>query len=175
MERGKAKGLSRAQAAGHPKRGEPLASHRDNLPKATDQINAAVRRMRHGDSLRNAAKEAGVGEGQLRQFLKRRNMASRKGKRWIIYDRRPREVPVRTAGGLSIVKTNLKGAEAAGQGWSVQGNALSKHDLEILASLEGKGVTDINGRFHPFETDPNALLRLASSEDDAFHEIYRIL
>lgn len=175
MERGKTKGLSRAQAAGHPKRGEPLATNRDRLPKATDQINAAIKRMSRGDTLRGAAKEAGASERQLRRFLKLRNMAARDGQRWKIYDRRPREVAVRTSSGLSIVKTNLKGAEVAGYGWSVQGKALSKHDLDLLATLDGKGVIDVNGRFHPFETDPNALLRLASSEDDAFHEIYRIL
>ena len=175
MERGKTKGLSRAQAAGHPKRGEPLATNRDRLPKATAEINIAIKRMSRGGTLRGAAREAGASERQLRRFLKLHNMAVRNRQRWKIYDRRPREVAVRTSDGLAIVKTNLKGAEVAGHGWSVQGNALFKHDLDLLATLEGKGVTDINGRFHPFETDPNALLRLASSEDDAFHEIYRIL
>lgn len=175
IQRGVARGLTRAQAAGHPKLGEPLAANVGRLTKATKEINLAISNMRNGDSLRAAARDAGVSEQRLRRFLQRRNMAVRKGNQWHIHDLRPREVPVLSDGRLIVAKTDLKEAQIAGYGWDVQGRARNTHDLDLLEELEGKGVTDVSGHFHPFETDPNTLLRLAATEDDAFYEVYQIL
>lgn len=176
VERGTARGLTESQARGHPKRGEPLASNAGRLPKADDALNAAIRRMRHGDSLRGAAKAEGTSEKRLRRYLKLHNMAGRKGRTWRIYDERMRKVPLRSEGRLkTIIVKGAKTASGAGRAWDLQGRATAQHDMELLAALEGDGLTDVQGRFHPFETDPNTLYRLADADGDAFRELYKII
>lgn len=175
VERGTARGLTESQARGHPKRGEPLASNIARLPKADDALNAAIRRMRHGNSLRGAAIAEGTSEKRLRRYLKLHNMAVRKGRTWRIYDERMRKVPLRSEGRLKqIIVKGAKAASGAGRAWDVQGRATSSHDMDLLAALEGDGITDVNGQFHPLETDPNALYRLADADGDAFRELYQI-
>lgn len=48
------------------------------------------------------------------------------------------------------------------------------NDIEILTPFIGQGVTDSSGRFHPFETNPNAIHRLKAAGGPAFHEVYRL-
>ena len=176
VERGTARGLTESQARGHPKRGEPLASNAGRLPEADDALNAAIRRMRHGDSLRGAAKAEGTSEKRLRRYLKLHNMAVRKGRTWRIYDERNRHVPIRSEGRLKkIIVKGAKAASGAGKAWDAQGRATSDHDMDRLAALRGEGLTDEHGRFHPFETDPNTLYRLADADGDDFAEFYKII
>lgn len=63
----------------------------------------------------------------------------------------------------------------AGAYWDAQGRFVRSNDISLLRPFEGKGVTDIKGRFRPFETDPNELHRIASMDAPAFHEIYEIV
>jgi hypothetical protein len=55
------------------------------------------------------------------------------------------------------------------------GRFLRSNDLALLRPYRGKGVTTIDGRFVPLETDPNVLHRLASAGLPVFHEIYAIV
>ncbi|MHA6288665.1 hypothetical protein [Maricaulis sp. CAU 1757] len=176
VERGRKRGLSPSQARGHPRQGEPLASNVDRLPKSTPRIEAAVRLMRGGVGIGAAAREAGVSEKRLRTFIRLRNLATRRGRVWTIHDPRVRRVPVQTGGRVQeIFVDGFKPASKAGQAWDRQGRFTSTNDIDLLAELHGQGVTDIHGRFYPFETNPNALHRIAAVEEIAFHEIYRIV
>jgi hypothetical protein len=49
-------------------------------------------------------------------------------------------------------------------------------DRQLLAPYDSqwRGVTDVSGRFHRFETDPNRLYELDSKGEPNFPEIYRI-
>ena len=46
--------------------------------------------------------------------------------------------------------------------------------LSFYYRFKGDGVTDVKGRFHPFETDPNELHRLRQMDLPPFHEIYQV-
>lgn len=175
IDRGLARGLTQAQARGHPRKGEPLASNRDRLPKSSDEIEAAVRVMRDGGSLRSAARAAGVSEKRLRRFLKLHNLATRTGRTWTIHDPRVRRIPVISRGKLeTIFVPGFKPASKAGRAWDRQGRFTETNDLDLLADLAGDGVTDIRGRFFTFETDPNVLHQIVAAEEPAFWEIYAI-
>ena len=175
MERGKARGLTPSQARGHPRKGEPLASNKDRLPPSTPAIEAAIRAMRTGESLRGAARSAGITESRLRRFLKRRNLASRKDRIWVIHDPRLRRVPIISKGQVkTITVQGFDRASEAGRAWDKQGQFTKTNDANLLAELEGAGLTDILGNAHPFETDPNALHRIVAMEEPQFHEIYKI-
>lgn len=176
VERGLARGLSPSQARGHPRKGEPLASNAERLPESTKPIEAAIRLMQHGANLRNAAREAGTSERALRRFLKLRNMASRKGRMWRIYDDRRRQVPIISNGRLKeIFVQGYPPAAKAGRAFDLQGRFLVDQDEALLAPLIGDGLTDIKGVFHPFETNPNALYRLLQAEEPFFPEHYQII
>lgn len=176
IERGQARGLTRSQARGHPRKGEPHASNADRVPRSTPAIETALRRMRHGASLRGAAREAGTSEYALRRFLKLRNMATRHGRTWKIHDPRIRRIAVQSGGEVhTIFVRGFREASKAGRASDRQGRFTRTNDIDLLADLRGEGVTDIHGRFYPFETDPNALHRIAAVEDVAFPEIYQIV
>lgn len=176
LERGRELGRTPSQARGHPRKGEPLASNRDRLPEATDGINRAIRLMQHGASLRGAARDAGTSERALRRFLKLHNMATRKGRVWRIYDPRVRRIGVQSRGEVhKIFVRGFAPASKAGRAWDRQGRFTRTNDNDLIAELHGEGVTDIHGRFYPFETDPNALHRIAAVEDVTFEEVYGIV
>jgi hypothetical protein len=69
----------------------------------------------------------------------------------------------------------LQEASCGGAFWDAAGRFVRTNDLGLLESYHGEGVTDARGRFHPFETDPNELHRLAAMDAPAFHEIYEIV
>lgn len=176
LERGRARGLTKSQARGHPRQGEPLASYADRLPDSSPETEAALRLMRSGVGIGAAAREAGVDEKRLRKFIRVRNLASRTGKVWRIHDPRSRRVAVQTEGRIQAVFVDgFKLASKAGEAWDLQGRFTRTNDIALLTKLRGQGVTDIHGRFHPFEIDPNALHRIAAVEEIAFHEIYQIV
>ncbi|WBQ14215.1 hypothetical protein L2D00_05905 [Hyphomonadaceae bacterium BL14] len=176
VERGLARGLTPSQARGHPRKGEPLASNAGRLPQSSREIEAAIRFMRDGASLRGAARDAGTSERALRRFLKLHNMVSRKGRVWRIYDPRERRIGVQSEGQVhKIFVRGFDPASKAGRAWDRQGRFTRTNDIDLIADLRGEGVTDIHGRFYPFETDPNALHRIAAVNEVPFHEIYQIV
>ena len=54
------------------------------------------------------------------------------------------------------------------------GKFLPDGDASILAEFRGDGVTDMQGRFHPFETDPNTLYVLDATGELSIPETYKI-
>jgi hypothetical protein len=176
LQRGRERGLTKAQARGHPRKGEPLASNAHRAPQSTPAIDNALLQMQHGASLRGAAREAGTSEYALRRFLKLRNMATRQGRVWKIHDPRIRQIAVQSGGQVHTpFVRGFREASKAGRAADHQGRFTRTNDIDLLADLRGEGVTDIHGRFYPFETDPNALHRIAAMDDVSFPEIYQIV
>ncbi len=151
IERGLARGLTSSQARGHPRKGEPLASNRDSPPKSSDEIEAAIRLMRDGETLRGASRHAGVSEKRLRRFLKLRNLATRSGRVWTIHDPRVRRIPVISRGKLeTIFVPGFEPASRAGRAWDRQGrfviaDGYTERDgtAEVCAFLEGLSCADL--------------------------------
>ncbi len=174
IARAEAKGLSRSQARGHPKSGEPPA--RSSKPSADKKIDHAIRAMHEGSSLTGAAKAARVSSERLRRYLKTFEVASRVGRAWVLTDNRPRRVPIIVGSSLKVVVVpNFGEASKAGRYSNAVGKFVDTGELHHIEPFEGDGVRDLNGEFHPFETDPNDLLRYAMKDEPEFHEIYQIV
>lgn len=174
-QRGLAKGLSLSVARGHARAGErPRPPNRVPVnPKVKEEV--AIRIMKAGFPLQRAAKVTGISEQRLRRYIKENVGAVRTGKGWIFNDQRPRRFPVYTEGQLkTLVVTPYEDSRASLFMHAVR-YFLPSGDIAVLAPYVGKGVTDISGRFHPFEVDPNRLYELDAAGELNFPEFYRII
>jgi hypothetical protein len=106
----------------------------------------------------------------------RRKAAIRKRKGILSAIRRlPRKMPVFTAGRQLAVTANRKNTALIARYMSAVGHFLKTNDPKYLTEFKGRNVKDVKGRIHPFETDPNTLYRLASTGNEPFEEVYRIV
>jgi hypothetical protein len=175
VQRGLAKGLSRSQSRGHARAGErprpanPIAVN----PKGREET--AIRIMKAGFPLRQAAKAAGVPEQHLRRYIKENVGATRVGNRWVFQDQRPRQYPVYSENELKTLVLTPFEASRASQFMHAVRQFISTGDIAILAPFARQGVIDVNGRFHPFEVDPNRLYELDAAGELNFPEFYRII
>jgi hypothetical protein len=176
IARGLARGLSRSQARGHPKAGERFI---EPSPKGTvpdPKLEVAFKRLRSGESLTQAAKSAHVSRERFRRYVAAKGLARLEGRRWVITDERPRKVATLTKGRQrELTVPTLQEASIAGAYWDAAGRFVRSNELDILDPFQGRGISDARGRFHPFETDPNELHRLAAMDAPAFHEVYEII
>ena len=176
IRHGLTRGLSRSQARGHPRASETLASKGVGVPEPDAGLEAAVRRLREGDSQRTAAKAEGISADRLRRFIYGHKLAERVGRRWVIKDERPRRVPTLTEGEVKAVTVpGFDEASKAGSYWNDVGRFIRSNQPEFLLPYAGDGLTDLKGGFIPFETDPNELHRIAAMDTPPFHEIYQII
>ena len=125
-------------------------------------------------TLRDAARNFGLSEQHLRRYVKENVNATRRGRLWIIDDQRPRRFPVYSEGQLKTLTLKPYQASEAGSFMHAAGRFLRTGDRQLLDPYEGRGVADVTGRFHRFETDPNRLYELDSKGEANFPEIYRI-
>lgn len=172
IKRGEAKGLTRSQARGHAKASElPLRTR--TQPPINDRIEFAVRAMNRGASLSAAAKQEGVSRERLARHVRENDIGKSNGRKWTMKDRRPRGVAT-LSNGEALTPTVLGFAEAslAGSYWNDKSRFLQSNDIKFLTPYRGKGVIDSKGRFIPFETDPNEVLRLANASLPLFYEVY---
>jgi len=172
IQGGMSKGLSRSQARGHARAGERPRPSRQVNPRSKEEM--AIKVMAGGITLRDAAKGFGLSEQHLRRYVKENVNAVWKGRRWIIEDQRPRQFPVYSEGELKTLTLKPYEASEAGSYMYSAGRFLRTGDRQLLNAYEGRGVADVNGRFHRFETNPNRLYELDSSREPNFPEIYRI-
>ncbi len=177
LARGKAKGLSRAQARGHPKAGERLLSGmRPTAPVSDAKIEAAIRLMHDGKALSTSARAAHMSVERLGRIIKQNNIARLKGRTWQMSDNRPRRVPVIVGSNVKAVTVpSFDEASKAGGYHNAVHRFVMSGDLSHMEPFVGQELTDVKGRSHPFETDPNALLRYAAKDEPPFHEIYQII
>lgn len=180
IARGAARGLSRSQARGHPKGSEAPASFETSAPKAKPKadpaLEAAILAMNRSKSLIQAARDARVSPERLRRQLISKSLAFKQGARWALADNRPRRVPmIERARTKAVVVPGFDEASRVAKYHNAIGLFLRSQDLNSLEAFRGQGVTDTQGRFHPFETDPNALIPYALKDEPEFHEIYQII
>jgi hypothetical protein len=174
-QRGLSKGLSVSQARGHARAGErpkpanPIFAN----PKSREEL--AIRAMKAGFSLRDTTKTFGMSEQHLRRYAKENAGAVRVGCRWVFEDQRARRFPIYSEGELKTVTLIPREASRAALYMHAVRRFLPSGDASILAHYAGEGVTDVHGRFHPFEVDPNRLYELDSAGELSFPEFYRIV
>ena len=171
---GTTRGLSRSAARGHPRAGErvrpPTASAID--PNSREEL--ALKMMRRGRSLREAASHYRMSQERLRAYLKENTEATREKGKWVIFDRRVRQFPIYSNGRVVTPLLAPDQASDAGRYMQAVKRFLHSGDNSFLTPFEGKGVRDTSGKFHPFELDENTLYELDHRGEAVIPEQYRI-
>jgi hypothetical protein len=177
IARGRAKGLSRSQARGHPAANEKhISRKRKPAPLDDHRLQAALRSLRQEKSLSATAREIGVSPERLRHHLASANLAKKRGRRWKVRDDLPRRLLIYSEGrAKAITVANRKAAALVGLYMSSVQTALRTGDRGWISLFDGSSMTDSAGVRHPFETNMNTLYRLANLGGESFEQVYRIV
>lgn len=174
IERGIKKGLSRSQARGHPKAKEK--NIRKPRPISDDSLQISLKALRSGKTLAEAAREIRVSPERLRNQAKALGVIKRRGRQWIVRANLSRQMLVFSRGEeYSIIVGHMRHASKIGRYMSAVSKFLSSNDPVHLKPFIKKSVIDENGKVYIFETNPNALYRIAASGGETFEQIYRII
>jgi hypothetical protein len=170
------KGLTRAQARGHPGPSQALASQPSKAPGYNRQLEAGFQVFRAGKPLSVAAKEVHVAPERLRRYVLGQGVAERRGMRWqALPDKRQRRMLMYTNAETRTVTVDLSEAARVGAYMSAVHRFLQTNDIGYIEVFKGNSVMDFRGTKHPFETNPNILYRLAHTDDETFERVYRII
>ena len=174
IERGRAKGLSKSQARGHPTSKEKHIKAPRPIPDEKLQI--SLQALRSGKSLQEAAKEIRVSPDRLRNQAKAKGAIRKHQGRWAVIKKLHREMLIYSDGNaLSITLSQPKQSSKIGRYMSAVHSFMRTNNANYLKPFEGQTVIDASGKTYPLETNPNALYRLASSGSDSFEQVYRIV
>lgn len=174
IERGLAKGLTLSQARGHPKAGEK--NIKKPRPIQDEAFQISLKALRSGKTLAEAAKEIRVSPERLRNQAKKRGAIRKKGRRWIVKNDLPRQMLIYTDGtALSITISKFHYASKLGRYMAAVKRFLRSNNPEHLKPFISQSVKDRRDNTYIFETDPNALYRIAASGSETFEQIYRII
>lgn len=177
-----ARGLSRAQARGHPPAGTFYTSRPGAKPgrlKTDARMEAAINAIRAGETLSAAAKRIRVGRERLSAYAKEHAGAVRTGRTWTFRDNRTRRIPIISAEAPNPIKIRVRGSEPAalaGRHYAEAGKALEDQSLfpAFIERWSGVTITDASGRTHPLATDPNHLYRAFNADEVDWSRIYRL-
>ena len=143
IERGKARGLSRSQARGHARSSEAPLTEK---PRSIDAEMELIRKeIASGESLTSAAKKLGVSKERARRYISAHGIARFDGKKWLITDERPRQVPIASNGAQKVVVVSPAEASKAASYANAAKAFVSTNDPAVLQGWRGKSVKDIRG------------------------------
>lgn len=171
---GAQRGLSCSAARGHPRAGERAkpATQRSIDPGGREEL--ALKMMRRGRALRDAASHYHLSQERLRAYVKEQTEARREGRKWTIIDRRTRQFPFYSNGRVVTPTMSLDETAKAGRYMQAVKRFLYSGDDRFLTPFAGKGVRDTSGKFHPFELNENTLYELDHRDEAVIPELYRI-
>src|SRR5207249_2757954 len=113
---------------------------------------------------------------RLRDYLARTGVGRKERGRWAVgEDDRLREMAIYSRGKRVSLSLSFDESRKAGGFMSAVGQALDSNDPQSLESFKGEGVTDTEGRLHPFETRLNILYRLDLDRETPYEQLYRIV
>jgi hypothetical protein len=169
--------LSLSQVRGHPRAGENPLSSKAPQYRYDANLEEGVKAVRKGQPLSAAARHLGVSPEKFRRYLKNADIAEKVRGRWAITkDQRSREELLFSRGkAIHVIVPDYAAAAKVGLYMHAVQQYLRTHMLGWLKELEGDGVTDILGKYHPFETRPNVLHRLDATGTETFEDVYQIL
>jgi hypothetical protein len=171
---GRLRGVSRSTARGHPRAGERTKRTAKQAFDPSSREELALKMMRKGASLRDAASQSRMSQERLRAYLRENAEARRENGKWNILDRRARQFPFYSNARLVTPWMSLEQTSEAGRFMQSVKQFLRTGDEAILLPFVGKGVRDTNAKFHPFETDENTLYELDHRGEVVIPEQYRI-
>lgn len=170
------KGLSATQARGHRLANERALSKRPPQPLGEHALQVALHELRKQGSISKAARSIHISKERLRRVALENGLIERGRRGWAIAENIPREFRIFSNNrAISVILGNFTEASRAGRYMSAVGQFLNSNRLALLTPFQGQGVTDLDGKFHLFETDPNRLFRLNVAGDRAFENVYRIV
>lgn len=177
VARGVARGLTRSQSRGHPGVGQAHVSSRTSVPRYDPFLEEGLREIREGGTMTGTSRRLGVSSDRLRRYLAQSGVGVRERGRWRIGpDRRPRRLPLYSDGrAIDVIVPGYDESVEVGRYMAAAGRFQVSNDPLVLAPYRAAGVRDLQGRFHPFETDPNTLYRLMAAGPEPFELVYRIV
>lgn len=176
IAKGLAQGLSRSQARGHPKAPERHRSRKKQAALEDHRQQLALKSLRQGKSLTASAREVGLSPERLRHFLSTTRAGKKRGRRWFVRDDLPRRMLLYSAGqAIAVTVSHRKAASEIGRFMNAMKQFLRTGDVGYLAPFAGEGITDIAGKRHRFETDPEALYRIEHATEESFPLVYRFV
>jgi hypothetical protein len=176
VDSGLQRGLSRSQARGHPGVNQALSSARARSG-GEPKMEEALRDVRSGTALTNAAHQAHTTPDRLRRYLGQWDLLEKRGRHWTVgVDRRPRRVPLFSDGReLVITVPGYPEAAQVGTYMSAVGRLAARNDATALRQFRGRSVSDVSGTKFEFETRPDELYRLLLAGPEPFEDVYRIV
>ncbi|RYG87539.1 MAG: hypothetical protein EON59_07105 [Alphaproteobacteria bacterium] len=171
IERALAKGLSKSAARGHAKIGEATAS--GLAVKPDSRLAEGFARVAGGESLATTARTLRISRERLRRSIAERGEYVRQGKRYTFKPSVENDFPLYSNRQSIRVRVDDENATRLGAYMAAVGKFLGSGHVHILEPHIGQGVTDVRGKYHPFETDPEALYELRAKGRPQFHQIYR--
>jgi len=177
ITRALAKGFTRSQGRGHPKPQEGGAAARRPMRPIDDaRLQLGLRVLRQEGSLAAAARDAKIAPERLRYFATQKNLIEKRGRRWAVRHDLPRRMKLFSKGNdLTVIVGNFDDASKIGRYMAAVGKFLRTNNPSGLGEFVGQSATDVTGKVHVFETRRNTLYRLASTTDQSFEQIYRIV
>jgi len=161
---------------GHPRRGEAYASSHHRRITFDPRLEEAREDVLGGVSLSRAARDYGASPERLRMYLQDSGVRKTRIGWSIKSDRRRRAIVLYSRGReVEVVLPGFTPAQQAGRFMAFAGIAVDKAEAQYLQPFIGKGVRDVKGTFHPFETDLNELFRLTSAGPIPDHLAYRFV
>lgn len=139
-----------------PHRGGSCAKQIDNR-----RLQVALAVLREGKSAADAAREIGVPPEALRNYLTRTKLAKRRGNQWVISKKAAREWRVPSNGTIvTVVTDNPKTSRFLSAYFNHLQSFAGSNNPRDIGFFRGTSVTDIHGKRHHLETDPNVLREL---------------
>jgi hypothetical protein len=168
------RGLSLSVARGHPRAGETGLK----AARLDQRLESALKGMRAGATLKDAAVEAKVSRERLSAYAKTQAGAARSGRVWTFNDRRRRQVQIIRDGEVTeIWVEGYEPARTAGQYMDEAARLIG--DPSRLAAFQDRwayrAIRDAKGRLVTFPTDPNELYRAIQTNDRPFEQIYKLV
>ena len=170
--RGKQLGISLAAARGHARAGERTRpAEIATNPRGPEQ--SGLKMMKHGASLKTAARANRISEERLRRYLRENTDAYRLGKVWKIIDLRRFHLPIYSRG--QIVPIWLSDAEAtkAGEYLSAVGRFLPTGDASVLSLLPATEFETPRATFTRSRRGRTKVYQLDTAGELSVPEIYK--
>lgn len=140
-----------------------------------ERLQTGLTALNQSGSILVAAKAARTTAKKFKRAALKKKAIKKRGKLWIVSRDLFREMLIYSDSKQITVKLRLRSARQAGKYMSAVGAFLRSNNIRILDEFIDRGVKDIAGKRHVFETNPNVLYQLASSTDEAFEAVYRIV
>ncbi len=174
IERGLARGLTLSQSRGHPRAGEKYI--RKPHPIKDDALQISLKALRSGKTLTEAAEEIRVSPERLRNQARERGAIRKKGRKWILKNNLPRQMLIYADGQAhSVTVGTFRDASKLGRYMAAVRRFLRSNDPEHLKPFIGHSIKDNRNKAYAFETNLNALYRIAASGSETFEQVYRIV